>query len=84
MKIPNIRKIQQIAYNHSSDSDFEDFMNFIKSAQQNPLLFLLLILLFHQIIIYVLENSINALYEGRELTFNAFRNGIFPIRETKR
>ena len=58
-------------------------MNFIKSALQNPILFPLLKLLFHQIIIYVLENSINALYKGRALTFDAFRNGIFPIRETK-
>ena len=26
-------------------------------------------------------DSINALYEGRELTHNAFRSGIFPIKE---
>ena len=25
-----------------------------------------------------------ALYEGRELTLNAFRSGIFPIKETQR
>ena len=29
------------------------------------------------------ENSVNALYEGRELTLNAFRNGIFPIKSTQ-
>ena len=27
MKIPNKRELQQIAYNHSSDIDFKDFMN---------------------------------------------------------
>ena len=26
MKIPNERKFQQIAFNHSSDIDFQDFM----------------------------------------------------------
>ena len=26
--------------------------------------------------------SVNALYEGQELTLNAFRKGIFPIKET--
>ena len=26
MKIPNKRELQQIAYNHSSDIDFNDFM----------------------------------------------------------
>ena len=29
-------------------------------------------------------DSINALYEGRELTLNAFRSGIFLIKEKKR
>ena len=28
-------------------------------------------------------NSVNALYEGRELTLNAFRSRIFPIKATK-
>ena len=28
MKIPNKRELQQIALNHSSDIDFNDFMNF--------------------------------------------------------
>ena len=27
MKIPNKRELQQIALNHSSDIDFEDFMS---------------------------------------------------------
>ena len=26
-------------------------------------------------------DSLNALYEGRELTLNAFKSGIFPIKE---
>ena len=29
------------------------------------------------------SDSISALYEGRELTLNAFKNGIFPIKATK-
>ena len=28
-------------------------------------------------------NSVNALYEGRELTLNAFESGIFPIKAKK-
>ena len=28
MKIPNKRELQQIAFNHSSDIDFQDFMKF--------------------------------------------------------
>ena len=57
MKIPNIRKIQQIAYNHSSDIDFEDFMNFIKSALQKPIL-LPLLMLFMKV-----ENQLSMLSE---------------------
>ena len=30
-----------------------------------------------------LFDSVNALYEGRELTLNAFRSGIFPIKATQ-
>ena len=30
MKIPNTREIQQIAFNHSSDIDFQEFMNLYK------------------------------------------------------
>ena len=30
MKIENKRKFQQIAFNHSSDFDFKDFMNLSK------------------------------------------------------
>ena len=30
MKIPNKRELQQIAFNHSSDIDFKDFMKIYK------------------------------------------------------
>ena len=32
MKIPNKRQLQQIAFNHSSDIDFRDFMNLHKKC----------------------------------------------------
>ena len=47
-KIPNKRELQQIAFNHSSDIDFRDLMNL-------PILFQLLMLLLHQMILYVLK-----------------------------
>ena len=35
MKIPNKRELQQIAFNHSSDIDFKDFMNlYIKCTKK--------------------------------------------------
>ena len=39
MKNPNKRELQQIAFNHSSDIDFQDFMNLYKSVLQNRILF---------------------------------------------
>ena len=33
MKIPNKRQLQQIAFNHSSDIDFKDFMNLYKKCK---------------------------------------------------
>ena len=36
MKIPNKRKIQQIAFNHSSDIDFKDSMNLYKRCIGKP------------------------------------------------
>ena len=30
MKVPNRRELQQIAFNHSSDIDFKDFMKIYK------------------------------------------------------
>ena len=32
MKIPNKRELQQIAFDHSSDIDFQDFMNLYKNC----------------------------------------------------
>ena len=39
MKIPNKGELQQIAYNHSSDIDFKDYMNLYKYVLQNHILF---------------------------------------------
>ena len=36
MKIPNKRELQQIACNHSSDIDFQDFMNLYKKWTAKP------------------------------------------------
>ena len=36
LKIPNKRELQQIAFNHSSDIDFKDFMNFCKKCTAKP------------------------------------------------
>ena len=36
MKIPNKREFQQIAFNHSSDIDFKDFMHFYKKRTAKP------------------------------------------------
>ena len=44
MKIPNKRKLQQIAFSHLSDIDLQDS---IKSVLQNHVLFWLLILFLH-------------------------------------
>ena len=40
MKIPNKRELQQIALNHSSDTDFKDFMNIYKKSTKEPYSFL--------------------------------------------
>ena len=37
MRIPNKRELQQIAFNHSSDIDFKDFMNQYKKYQNHNL-----------------------------------------------
>ena len=36
MKIPNKQQFQQIAFNHSSDIDFKDFMNLYKKCITKP------------------------------------------------
>ena len=38
MKVPNKRELQQIAFNHSSDIKFEDFMNLYKKCTAKPYL----------------------------------------------
>ena len=38
MKIPNRQKLQQMAFNHSSDIDFQDFMDLYKNVLQNHIL----------------------------------------------
>ena len=40
MKIPNKREHQQIALNHSSDTDFNDFMKIYKKCTPKPYSFL--------------------------------------------
>ena len=42
MKIPNKRKLEQIAFNHSSDIDFQDFMNLYKKGTAKPYSFLVI------------------------------------------
>ena len=39
MKVSSKRELQQIAFNHSSDIDFQDFMIYIKNVLQNHILF---------------------------------------------
>ena len=36
MKIPHKRELQQIAFNHSSDIEFQDFMNLYKKCTEKP------------------------------------------------
>ena len=55
MKISNKRELQQITFNHSSDTDFKDFMNLYKNILQNHILVQLMIILLHQITLYVLD-----------------------------
>ena len=42
MKIPNKRELQQIAFNHSSDIDFQNFMNLYKKSSAEPYSFLVI------------------------------------------
>ena len=42
MKIPNKRELQQIAFNHLSDIDFQDFMNLYKKCTAKPYSFLVI------------------------------------------
>ena len=42
MKIPNKQELEQIAYNHLSDIDFNDFMNLYKKCTAKPYSFLVI------------------------------------------
>ena len=42
MQIPNKRELQQIVFNHSSDIDFQDFMNLYKKCTAKPYFFLVI------------------------------------------
>ena len=42
MKIPNKRELQQIAFNHSSDIDFQDLTNLYKTFISKPYSFLVI------------------------------------------
>ena len=42
MKIPNKRELQKIAFDHSSDKDFQDFMSLSKKCTAKPYSFLVL------------------------------------------
>ena len=36
MKIPNKRELQEIAFNHPADIDFQDFMNLYENCTEKP------------------------------------------------
>ena len=42
MKIPNTKELQQMAYDHSSGIEFEDFMNLYKKCSAKPYSFLVI------------------------------------------
>ena len=42
IKIPKKRELQQVAFNHSSDIDFQDFMNLYKKSTAEPYSFLVI------------------------------------------
>lgn len=50
-----MKALQQTAINYSSDIDLKSIIKNTKNAQQNHILFWTLILLFHHIILYVLD-----------------------------
>ena len=42
MKISNKQKLKQIAFNHLSDTDFQDFVNLYKKCTPKPYSFLVI------------------------------------------
>ena len=55
LKIPNKRELQQIMFNHSSDIDFQDFMNLYKKCAAELFSLLVIDTTLHQIILHVSE-----------------------------
>ena len=53
IKIPNKQVLKQIAFNHSLHIDLQDFMNLYEKVTGKTFISLLLILVSHQIILYV-------------------------------
>ena len=64
MKIPKKRQLQQIAFNHSSDIDFQDFMDLYKSILYNHILFWWLILLLTQMVFPVSKSIFQKKYKS--------------------
>ena len=64
MKTPSKRELQQIAFNHSSDIDFQDFMNICKKCTEKSHYFWLLILLLYQLILHVSERIFQKKYKN--------------------
>ena len=58
MKIPKKQELQQTAFNHSSNIDFQEFVNICKKMYCITIFFFWLLMLFlHQIILYVSEKN---------------------------
>ena len=55
MKITNKKELQKIAFNHSSDTDFQEFMKLYKKCTKNIFFLVIDTTLLHQIALYVLE-----------------------------
>ena len=51
MNVSNKRELQQVTINHSSDTDFKDFLNIYKKHTAEKYTFQLTIQLYHQRII---------------------------------
>ena len=69
MEIPNKRKRQQIALNHSSDVNSKDFIKIGKKCTAEPCSFLVKMLRLQQIILYDLE-KIFSIYNKQIMTIN--------------
>ena len=57
-KIPNKRELQETGLNHSSDIDPKKFMKIYRECTKEPYSFWLMTQLYHQIILYDLEKSL--------------------------